>query len=279
MLINPKHVTLIDIIIHSMNIFHSIVLGIVEGITEFLPISSTFHLIYGAKFIGVKQDDFAKLFEVFIQSGAILSVLILYINELWKDRLLVKKILVSFIPTAIIGLLLHKLIKDVFFDSNVIMMTAFFLMGIWFFVLEYLIWGNKIRIEKKINGLNYKQAFFVGVAQSLAVIPGVSRAGAVIVMMMVLGYRRDESAKYSFMLSIPTIFAASFYDLYKMRDVAMTNTSNIGILLIGFVTAFISSYIIVKWFISFIARNSLLPFAWYRIVAGIIILAFLGISG
>lgn len=255
-----------------MNIFQSIILGIVEGITEFLPISSTFHLIYTSKLIGVRQDDFAKLFEVFIQSGAILSVLILYINELWKDRMLVTKILISFVPTAIIGFLMHQIIKDVFFESNLIMLSAFFMMAIWFFVIEYLIWGNKIRIEKKINGLSKKQAFFVGVAQALAVIPGVSRAGSVIVIMMVLGYRRDEAAKYSFMLSIPTIFAASFYDLYKMREVAMASTANIGILLVGFITAFISSYIIVKWFIAYLAKNSLLPFAWYRLVAGIIIL-------
>lgn len=255
-----------------MNIIHVLVLSIVEGITEFLPVSSTFHLILTVKLLNISQNDFVKLFEVFIQAGAILSVVLIYFQSIIKDRELMKKTVVSFIPTAIIGFVLYKFIKTVFFNSPYLMTSVFILFGIIFLVVEYLVNQKKIKLHMDVKNLSYQQAIIVGLIQSLAVIPGVSRAGAVIISMMFLGYKRDESARYSFILSIPTIFAASFYDLYKMREVAFQNMNNAGLLLVGFIGAFICSYFVIKWLLAYLQKNSLVLFGWYRIVLGIIIL-------
>lgn len=255
-----------------MDAIQAIILGIVEGVTEFLPVSSTFHLIFTSKFLGLAQNDFTKLFEVFIQSGAILSVLFLYFKELWNDRDLVKKVLVSFVPTAVVGLLLYRVIKDVFFESDFLMLGVFGGLGVFFIVYEYLTKKEKINLKKSVGALSYKDAFLVGLFQSLAVIPGVSRAGAVILGMMFLRYRRDEAARYSFILAIPTIFAASLLDFYKMKDVVFAQSGNLPILGIGTVTAFVSSYFVVKWLISYLKRNTLTSFGFYRIILAIILL-------
>jgi undecaprenyl-diphosphatase len=260
-----------------MNYIHAIILGIVEGITEFLPISSTFHLIFTAKLLGIGDSEFVKVFEVFIQSGAILSVLLLYFKTLWNDRDLMKKVAVSFIPTAVVGLVLHKIIKTIFFETNWLMIGAFFVVAGVFFFIEYLISQKKLVIDQEVKTLSYKQAVVVGLAQSLAVIPGVSRAGSVLVVMMFMKYRRDESARYSFMLSIPTIFAASAKDLFEMREVVFASSDNIGLLTAGFVTAFISSYFVVKWLIGFLQKHSLVTFGWYRILIGTALLLLVGL--
>ncbi|MEO6508885.1 MAG: undecaprenyl-diphosphate phosphatase, partial [Patescibacteria group bacterium] len=192
-----------------MNIFQSIILGVVEGITEFLPISSTFHLIFASKLLDIPQNDFLKLFEVVIQGGAILSVVILYIKELLSDRELLKKVIVSFLPTATIGFVLYKVIKNVFFEADLLMLAVFLIVGIIFIVVEKS--HRNQALTQPIDKLTYKDAFIIGLVQALAVIPGVSRAGSVILAMIFLGYNRPNAAKYSFMLSIPTILAASGY--------------------------------------------------------------------
>lgn len=255
-----------------MQIIHVLILSIIEGITEFLPISSTFHLIQTANLLGIEQNEFAKLFEVFIQAGAILSVVLIYYSSIWKDRQLIKKTLISFFPTAVIGLVLYKVIKNVFFESPNLMIFVFILFGIIFLITEFLVKKKKILLNNEITKLTYKQAFIVGVIQSLAVVPGVSRAGTVIIAMMFLGYKRDESAQYSFILSIPTIFAASLYDLYKEREVVIANLNNMGLLFLGFIFTFISSYFVVKWLLQYLQKHSLTLFGWYRIGLGIIML-------
>lgn len=255
-----------------MNIVHAIILGIVEGVTEFLPISSTFHLIFTSKILGLMQNDFTKLFEVFIQAGAILSVFFFFINEIWKDKELIKKLLFSFIPTSIIGLLLYKVIKNVFFKSDLLMLGVFGILGLLFIIFEYLIKKDKIKLTKNIKDISLGQAIIIGLIQALAVLPGVSRAGAVMVGLMFMRYRRDEAAKYSFMLAIPTIFAASFFDLFQMRKVAFAQSGNFLLLMVGFIMAFISSYFVVKWFIGFLKRNTLAGFGVYRIILAIILL-------
>lgn len=251
-----------------MNYLQAVILGVVEGITEFLPISSTYHLIIASSILGLNQTDFVKLFEVFIQSGAILSVLLLYIKDVVKDKRLLILVGASFIPTAIGGLLLHKVIKNVFFETPLLMATVFIIAGIIFIVIEWLIKKEKIKLKLEIGDLNLKSALLIGLFQALAVVPGVSRAGAVIVTMMVMRYRRDDSAKYSFLLSIPTIFAASALDAFQMRGVMFANMNSFGLLLVGFVTAFISSYFVVKWFIRYLQTNTLTIFGIYRLVVG-----------
>lgn len=255
-----------------MNILSAIILGIIEGITEFLPVSSTFHMLIAEQFLRIEQSEFVKLFSVFIQSGAILSVFLLYFKDLWQDKSLILKAGISFIPTAIIGLTLYDLIKAVFFEAFLASTIIFIVVGVVFLVIETLIKNGKLALSKDLESVTYKHAIMIGLAQALAVFPGVSRAGAVIVMMLLLRFKRTDAARYSFILSIPTIFAASALDIIEMREVAFASSSNVGLLLIGFVVAFASSFIIVKWFISFLQRHSLEVFGWYRIIAGILLL-------
>ncbi|OGK26705.1 hypothetical protein A2954_06980 [Candidatus Roizmanbacteria bacterium RIFCSPLOWO2_01_FULL_37_12] len=254
-----------------MNIIQAIVLGVVEGVTEFLPISSTFHLIFSVKILGIMQNDFIKLFEVFIQSGAILSVALLYLIDVVKSKELIRKVLISFIPTALAGLILYKFIKNVLFENQTFMVIIFLTVGFIFIILEHYINKNKIDLRREIKGLSYKEALIIGIIQSIAIIPGVSRAGAVIVAMIILKYKRDQAAYYSFILSIPTIFAASFYDLYKMRHIVANYSNNWILLAAGFITAFISSYIVVKWLIDYLKKNSLVFFGYYRLAVAIIL--------
>jgi undecaprenyl-diphosphatase len=258
-----------------MDLLKTIVLGMVEGVTEFLPISSTAHLIITSKLLNISQTDFQKLFEVFIQSGAILAVVFLYFNELRVNFKILKNLFFSFLPTALIGFFLYKVIKNVFFESLIFIGVSLILVGIFFIIIEILVNKKKIVLKKKIEEINIFDALIIGVAQSLAVIPGVSRAGVVILSMLILGYQRDQSAKYSFFLSIPTIFMASFYDLYKSKDILLTNLNQVGLLLIGFFVSFIFALISVKWLIGFLKKNSLVIFGIYRLIIGIIILKFL----
>lgn len=254
-----------------MGIFHAIILGVVEGITEFLPISSTFHLIFTAKILKLTQNDFSKFFEVFIQSGAILSVALLYFTDVVKSKDLIKKLIISFIPTAFFGFIFYKFIKNVLFESQILILIVFITVGFFLIILERIINKNKIILNKDIKSLTYKEALIIGIIQALAVVPGVSRAGAVILIMMFLKFRRSESAYYSFLLAIPTILAASFFDFYKMREIVFNDSNHWSILIVGFFTAFVSSFIVVKWFINFLKTNSLAVFGYYRLIIAIII--------
>lgn len=245
-----------------MQIWQAIVLGLVEGATEFLPISSTFHLIWVAKLLQIPATDFVKLFEVAIQGGAILAVLTLYWNKLSA------RVLISFVPTAVVGLVFYKIIKGIFFENMTLQLVVFAGVGLLFFVFEK--WYQKQ--TKKIAEISFMQAIFIGLVQALAVVPGVSRAGAVMLGMMGMGVSREESAKYSFLLAVPTILAASFYDLWKMRSLLSGQIENVQLLIVGSVTAFISALIIVKWFVGFLQRNTLKAFGWYRLAVTLLLL-------
>lgn len=252
-----------------MNILQSFILGIVEGLTEFLPISSTFHLIVSARFLNLISSDFLKLFEVVIQSGAIVALLFLYTKTLLTDRKLLLNVFSSFIPTAIIGFLLHNIIKTIFFESNWLMFFAFVGMGLVFLIIE----KNPPVLTKDCASLTGKQAVLIGLAQACSVIPGVSRTGSVIVAMMLLGYKRDEAAKYTFLLSLPTIIAASALDLFQGRELLMTISDGWLFLGIGFVTALAVAYFVVKWLTTYLSTHTLEIFGWYRLaLAGILIL-------
>jgi len=198
-----------------MNFINALILGLVEGVTEFLPISSTAHLIISSKLLGIQNTEFQKFFEVFIQSGAILAVVFIYWKIILKNRSLMVNIILSFIPTAVVGLLLHKVIKNVFFESFTLIAVSLFVIGLFFIIYEFLLKNKIVKAEKKIIQMTILQALLIGVGQSLAVVPGVSRAGAVILTMMVMGFNREESALYSFVLAVPTLFAASAFDFIK----------------------------------------------------------------
>ncbi len=249
-----------------MNIFQSIILGLVEGVTEFLPISSTFHLIWVSKLLGIPQSDFQTFFNVFIQSGAILAVVVVYFRFLLTNKQYIKNILISFIPTAIIGFVLHDVVKHVFFKSDVIMLSAFLIVGIIFIIIEHLIHTKKLVVNKSLVEITIRTALIIGVCQALAVIPGVSRAGAVMVGMMIMGFKRGEAALYSFLLAVPTIFAAGALDFIKTDFSILNHGANLIYLAVGFGTSFLSALIVIKWLIKFLQNNSLKGFGIYRII-------------
>lgn len=255
-----------------MQIWQAFILGIVEGLTEFLPISSTFHLIFTSQLLHIENTDFLKVFEVFIQSGGILAVLFLYGKELFSDWSLIKKLILSFIPTAIVGFLLHAVIKNFFFETNWLMLGAFITVGVIFILYEWRLRQNKNEINQEIKDLNWFQSMLIGLGQALAVIPGVSRSGAVMLTMMAMGQSRAQAAKYSFLLALPTICSAAALDIFKLRETASISVQEIGLLAVGFVTAFFSALIVLRWFISFIQKNTLVNFGIYRIILGLILI-------
>jgi len=255
-----------------MGIWDAILLGIVEGLTEFLPISSTFHLIAVARLLGHGEGEFAKLFEVFIQSGAVLAVLLLYWGRLKKDTALIGKMLVSFGPTALLGALAYGTIKRVFLTSYFWMIGIFVLVGLVFLIFEALVKRGALSPRKALVELSYRDALIIGLVQSLAFFPGVSRAGAVILIMMILGFRRDDSAAFSFLLAIPTILSAGLYDLYKTRGLILSSGGNVVVLLVGSLVAFLIALIAVKWLIRYLQSHTLNIFGCYRLAAGLFFL-------
>ncbi len=257
-----------------MSLLNGLILGVIEGITEFLPISSTAHLIIAARLLHIEQTQFQKFFEVFIQSGAILAVLFLYTSYVLKHRSLLKKIFISFLPTAVVGLILYEIIKNVFFESFSLISFSLLFIGVIFFFLEYAISRDHIKLKRHIEHMSLKDALVIGLIQSLAVVPGVSRAGIVMIGMILLQYKREESAMYSFLLAVPTIIAASALDLYKSRDLLAGYGQNVLVLAIGFFTAFVTATITIKWFMKYLQNHSLSVFAFYRIALAIILFTY-----
>lgn len=256
-----------------MKIFHSFILGVIEGLTEFLPISSTAHLLIVNKILKIPQTDFQTFFDIVIQSGAIFSIIFLYFFYLFKNRYLWKNLFISFLPTALVGFLLEKIIKKVFFNSFLLIKTSLFFIGLIFIIFEILIQRKKIVLKNQLKEMDFFQAFLIGLSQSLAVVPGVSRAGIVILTMMILGFKRKESALYSFFLALPTIFAASFLELIKF-NFSTINYSDFLYFLIGFFISFITAYFSAKWLINFLQKRSLIFFGVYRILLVIIMIIF-----
>lgn len=253
-----------------MSVIHAIYLSIVEGLTEFLPVSSTFHLIIASEVLGIPQGKFLDTFLVIIQSGAILAVVTMYLKHIRENPSLVLKVGASFVPTAIVGFGLYEVIKRVFFHTDWLMLGAFVLVGYVFILLEYLLKKKSIPLTKSVSQMNYREAVLVGLAQSLAVIPGVSRAGIVIVTLIGMRYKREEAAMYSFYLAVPTILAASVFDALKMKNVLVG--ASVTPLVIGIVGSYITAYIGIRWFIGYLKTHTLTVFGWYRVFLGIILL-------
>lgn len=257
-----------------MDLFLQIVLlSIVEGLTEFLPVSSTAHLLVMGELLHFDEVP-NQIFEVVIQLGAIIPVMIIYRAKVLKvacgvysdrqsqDFLL--NLFISFLPIAILGFLFHSFIKEVLFSANVLAVSMI-IGGVVFLFAD--------RIKDKgttVDKLTYKGALVIGLIQALAIIPGVSRAGASIMGALFTGMNKEEAIEYSFFLAIPTIFAASFYDLYKNWDVLMLD--HLVVISIGFITSFIASYIVVKSLILYVSRFGFKSFGYYRIVFGVVTL-------
>jgi undecaprenyl-diphosphatase len=256
-----------------MNFIHAIIIGIVEGLTEFLPVSSTAHMIIASKLMGIKTSDFTKTFEIVIQLGAILAVVILYIKQLWNWQN-IKKLFVAFVPTAIIGFTLYKLVKSYFMENLSIIVWALIIGGLILIVFEKF-QARKPETEegKGISEISYQQCFYIGLFQALAIVPGVSRSAATIIGGLALGLKRKTIVEFSFLLAVPTMIAASGYDLIK--SASNISASQFGILGLGFVVALIVGGLSVKFFIKYIQKYNFIPFGIYRVVIGLALLLFL----
>ena len=248
----------------------AVILGIVEGITEFLPISSTAHLILASHALGIRETEFLKSFEIIIQLGAILSVVVLY----WKKFLdieVLKKLVVAVIPTGVIGLTVYKAIKGYLLGNVTVVLLALLIGGIALLLFSRMQRGPDR--ETDFGEITYRKAFLIGLFQAVAVIPGVSRSAATIVGGSLIGVSKRTIVEFSFMLAVPTMLAASGLELVKNRSALQ---GNMDVLAIGFVVSFITAIVAIKSFLGYIKNRDFSLFGWYRIALAVVYyLAFL----
>lgn len=255
-----------------MDLFQTIIIAVVEGLTEFLPVSSTGHMIIAQQLLGVESTEFVKAFTVIIQFGAILSVIVLYWKRFFQSWDFYLKLLIGFIPAAVLGLLFSDFIDDML--ENVYVVAVMLVLGgiLMLFVDK---WFNSPEATEKVTK---KNAFIIGLFQCIAMIPGVSRSMATIVGGMTQKLTRKAAAEFSFFLAVPTMAAASGYKLLKLfmePDGTQILLDNMSTLIIGNVVAFIVAMLAIKFFINYVTKYGFKLFGWYRIVVGIAILAFL----
>ncbi len=244
-----------------MTLFHALILGIVEGITEFLPISSTAHLILTSHLLKLAESEFVKSFEIIIQLGAILSVVVLYWKRFWNWDVL-KKLVVAVIPTGVIGLTVYKAIKGYLLGNVPVVLAALVVGGIALIVFERFK-DQRDDGDADLSEITYRKAFLIGLFQAIAVIPGVSRSAATIVGGSLIGVSKRAIVDFSFMLAVPTMLAASGLELVKGRAALV---GHYDMLAVGFVVSFITAIIAVKSFLGYIKNRDFAAFGWYRII-------------
>jgi undecaprenyl-diphosphatase len=251
-----------------MTIIQAIIIAIVEGLTEFLPVSSTGHMILTSSILGIENNAFLKTFEISIQLGAILAIVIMYVKRFFKSFEIYKKLIIAFIPTALVGFLAYGFIKEYLFNSIIVAITL--ILGGIILILVNRRMVNQVSEYKEVEDVSLKNAFYIGLIQCISMIPGVSRAAATIVGGTFNGFNKKQAMEFSFLLAVPTMFAATGYDLLK-TPVEFTH-NEIILLLVGLVTAFIVAWIAVKAFIAFVEKHGFVFFGWYRIAVGILYL-------
>lgn len=253
-----------------MSYFQAFIIAVIEGLTEFLPISSTGHMILASSLMRIQNHQFAETFEIVIQLGAILSVLFIYFKRFFVGINIYLKLLVAFLPTGIIGLLAYKIIKMYLFNPYVVSVSLI-IGGIVLLLLDK--WSAKKESEyKEVEDISYGNAFKIGLIQCVSMIPGVSRSAATIFGGIFSGFNRKQAAEFSFLLAIPTMFAATGYDLLKEKD--NIHTDDLMMLLFGALTAFIVAFIAVKAFVAFLNKYGFKYFGYYRIALGVLFLAY-----
>ncbi|RAX53862.1 undecaprenyl-diphosphatase [Helicobacter sp. 16-1353] len=252
-----------------MNFFDVIFLSIVEGITEFLPISSTGHLILTSKILGIEQDSFQTSFQIAIQLGSILAVVFLFWQKFLRASIWLR-LIVAFIPTGFCGLFLYKYIRSLF-DANIV---AYMLIigGILFIILELYLKDKSPKVQN-LESISLKKAFLIGCFQSLAMVPGTSRSGATIFGGLILRLDRKVATEFSFLLAVPTMIIAVSYDTYK--HIGDFSNENIMFILIGMLFSFIFALVAIKTLLRFISKFSYISFGIYRIFIGTIFLIFI----
>jgi undecaprenyl-diphosphatase len=256
----------------SFDLLKAFFLGVVEGLTEFLPVSSTGHLLLVQHFFGFDDEDFGKTFAVLIQFGAILALLSIYFTRLWQlaigmfndpvARRFILGILVAFLPAAVVGALAHDFIKTVLFNVWIVCFTLIVGGAI-------LLWVDRMTLDTRyhdVTKFSLPMYFIIGLAQCVSIIPGVSRAGATIVSAMLLGADRRAAAEFSFWLAMPTMAGAFAFDLYKTH--AQMTSGNMIIIAFGFVISFVCAWIVVKTFLGYVQRHGFALFAWWRVILG-----------
>ncbi|MCZ7661292.1 MAG: undecaprenyl-diphosphate phosphatase [Xanthobacteraceae bacterium] len=263
------------------DLFKAMVLGVVEGLTEFLPVSSTGHLLLLEHFFGFDDDQFGKTFVILIQLGAILAILSIYFGRLWKiavaaltdpqARRFVVGVLLAFLPAAVIGVFAHGFIKGVLF--NVWIVCATLIVG-----GVVLLWVDRLALKPRYTdatAFSLPMYLGIGVAQTMAMIPGVSRSGATIVWAMLFGADKRSAAEFSFFLAIPTMAGAFAYDLYKSWG--QLSGQNVLIVVVGFLVSFAAAWFVVRTFLDYVSSHGFSLFAWWRIVVGALGLIGLGL--
>src|SRR5262245_298369 len=249
------------------DLLNALILGIVEGITEFLPISSTGHLILAGELLNA-SDERWNVFNIVIQTGAMLAVVWEYRSRFFKvDFQLYRNLIVAFIPAAVLGLLFSKYIKSYLFHA-VPVALAFIVGGVIILIVEKRSFQPRVESAQAMTWLD---ALKVGIAQCFALIPGTSRSGATIIGGMLFGLSRQAATEFSFFLAVPTLIAAGLYDLWKHRD--LLSAADAPILAVGMVVSFVSAFVVIRWLIRYVATHDFKPFAWYRIAFGLAVLA------
>lgn len=253
-----------------MELTHVVILSVVEGVSEFLPISSTGHLVLASKLAGIAQTEFLKSFEISIQLGAILAVVVLYWRTLLACVGIWQRVLVAFVPTGIAGFLFYGVIKRTLLGNIPVTLIMLLLGGVFLIVFEklYRVSGK----TKELKNVGMRSAFLIGVCQSISMIPGVSRAAASIIGGLVVGLNRKAAVEFSFLLAIPTMLAATGLDLFKTRFVY--SNEEYFLLLTGFVGALLTALATVKFFLKFIQNHTFVVFGVYRIVAAVLFWLF-----
>lgn len=249
-----------------MNLFQVAILAIIEGLTEFLPISSTAHQILLSHIARIPQTEFLTTFEIAIQVGAIAAVAVVYYKKILSDKPLFYKACVGFLPTGIIGFFLFKHIKELL-TSSLIPVASLFIGGVIIIAIEMFLKKSKHKM-KELNDMTYKDAIVVGLIQSISMIPGVSRSAASIFGGMALRLNREAAVEFSFLLAIPTMVAATGLDILKSAHAF--NTSEIIQLLVGTLIAFVTALIVIKWLLKYVKKNNFVGFGIYRIILSIV---------
>jgi undecaprenyl-diphosphatase len=253
-----------------MSYIQAIIIAIIEGLTEFLPVSSTGHMILADSLMAIQDKEFAKTFEIVIQLGAIMAVLLIYIKRFFVGLDIYMKLFVAFLPTGIIGILAYKTIKHYLFNPFTVSISLI-VGGAVLILLDK--WSEQKKSEyKEIEDITYKGAVKIGLIQCVSMVPGVSRAAATIFGGVFSGFDRKQAAEFSFLLAIPTMFAASGYDLLKEKD--NIHSDDITILLLGAFVAFLVAIVAVKGFIAFLNKYGFKHFGYYRIVLGVLFLVY-----
>jgi undecaprenyl-diphosphatase len=244
-----------------MDMISAIILAIIEGATEFLPVSSTGHLVLTASILNIPQTEFVKSLDLSLQFGSILSVVISY-WRLLLDWNILKRLAVAFVPTGVVGLALYRVFKEVLLGNEEVVLWAL-LMGGVFIVLFELLYRERSTIDD-LSRIPYKHCLLIGVCQTISIIPGVSRAAPTIISGLALGMKRKTIVLFSFLLAVPTMIAASGFDL--LNSAATFSSNQVSLLLIGFVTSFFVALAAIRIFLGYVAKNNFIPFGIYRIM-------------